>query len=269
MLTAITRSVSRGIGRCELEFLERQEIDVEKAEAQHRQYLAALAAMGARVIALAPEHDLPDAVFVEDPAIVLDEVAVMTRMARESRRGESASLAKAISGFRPLRQIHEPATLEGGDVLRVGRVLYVGVSARTNAGGIARLAEELAPLGYSVKPVEVRGCLHLKSAVCYLGNGTLLANREWFDAAALDGFETIDVAPDEPRAANVLAIGDSVLIPASFPATGRRLEDRGWKVEALNTSELMKAEAGVTCMSLVFESGTGAQEDRSLAVAAR
>lgn len=253
MLTALTRSVSRAIGRCELEYLDRQAIDFDRAAAEHRGYQAALAALGASLVGLPAQDDMPDAVFVEDPAIVLDEVAVMTRPARETRRKELASLAGALAPFRPLRWIAEPATLEGGDVVRIGRTLYVGISARTNPAGVAQLAAELAPFDYAVKPVEVRGCLHLKSACCYLGEGTLAANRAWFDAAAFGKLRFVDVAPAEPRAANVLAIGGTLLVPASFPETAALLERQGWSVRTLDTAELMKAEAGVTCMSLIFE----------------
>src|SRR5579872_4391360 len=126
MLTAITRAISPAINRCELEFLERQEIDLAKAAAQHEAYERFLAEMGASVISLPAEPDLPDSVFVEDPALVLDEVAVMTRMGALSRRREVDTLAEALARFRPLRWLQEPATLEGGDVLRIGRKLYVG-----------------------------------------------------------------------------------------------------------------------------------------------
>jgi dimethylargininase len=204
------------------------------------------------VISLPAEPDLPDSMFVEDPAVVVDEVAVMTRMGAESRRGESESLARELARFRPLRWLREPATLEGGDVLRAGSAFFVGLSMRTNPDGISQLTAELEPLGYSVKPVEVRGCLHLKSACCPLGDRTILANRNWVDMSAFAGFDVVDVPEDEPGAANVLAVGDTVLVPAAFPGTARLLADRGWKVRVLDISELMKAEAGLTCSSILF-----------------
>jgi len=252
MLTAITRGVSPGIQRCELSHLARQPIDFEKAVEQHRQYEQCLRELGVTVVSLPAEPELPDSMFVEDPAVVVNEIAVMTRMGAESRRRESDSLAAALAGFRPVQWMREPATLEGGDVLRVGSQLFVGLSARTNQAGVAQLAAELAPFGYSMSPVEVRRCLHLKSACCYIGDQRMLANRAWFDSTALRGFEIIDVPGDEPRAANVLAIGETVLVPASFPRTAEVLDGLGCKVRTLDISELMKAEAGLTCSSISF-----------------
>ncbi len=253
MLTAITRSVSPAIGRCELEYLERRPIDLAAAVQQHRAYERCLAELGARVISLPAEPDLPDSVFVEDPALVLDEVAVITRMGAESRRAESGTLAEALAPFRPLRHLTAPATLEGGDVMRIGRTLFVGQSARTNPYGIEQLRELLAPFDYTVVPVAVHGCLHLKSACTYLGNDTILAHRPWIDMAPLREFRIVDVAPEEPWAANTLTIGETVLIPSAFPATAAILEDLGLRVRALDISELMKAEAALTCSSLIFQ----------------
>lgn len=253
MLTAITRAVSPAINQCEIGFIERQEIDLALANAQHARYEALLAELGARVVSLPPEPDYPDSVFVEDPALVLDEVAIMTCMGAESRRGESESLARALADYRPLRRLREPATLEGGDVMGVGRTLYVGLSNRTNRAGIEQLAGELREFGYSVVAVPVRGALHLKTACCPLGNSMILANREWADMAPLAGLRIIDVAPGEERAANVLNLGGSVIIPACFPRTAEILEGAGFMVRPLDVSELMKAEAGVTCCSLIFE----------------
>ena len=199
-----------------------------------------------------PEY--PDAVFVEDPAIVLDQVAVMTRIGAASRRGESASLAAALTPYRALRWIGEPGTLDGGDVVRIGSTLFVGRSKRTNDAGITQLAQEVAPIAYAVKAVDVRRCLHLKSGCTYLGRGAVLANREWVDLAPFAGYRVIDVPPAEPAAADVLAIGDTVIVPASFPETAGILDRGGWRVLPVDVSELQKAEAGVTCMSLIFES---------------
>jgi dimethylargininase len=183
--------------------------------------------------------------------VVVDEIAVITRMGAESRRREAESLSGALAQFRPLHWMTAPATLEGGDVIRAGRTLFAGVSQRTNAEGIAQLAAAVAPFGYEVRPVEVCGCLHLKSGACYIGGGTVLANREWIDAAAFREFQIIDVA--EPWAADVLALGGVVLMPAGFPETQERLERCGFTVRAVDVSELQKAEAGVTCMSVLLE----------------
>ncbi len=252
MLTAVTRQVSPAINRCELSYLERVDIDPLAAADQHRRYEDCLRAMGADVISLPAEPEMPDSVFVEDAALVLDEVAVLTRPGAESRRGEGVSLAKTLARFRPLLWMRAPATLEGGDVMRIGRTLYVGASARTNAAGIAQLADELKSYGYAVKPVEVGGCLHLKSGCCYLGENIVLANRAWIATEALAGLRIMEVAAEEPWAANVLAIGATALMPAGFPATAAIVERLGWKVQTIDITELRKAEAGVTCSSLIF-----------------
>jgi dimethylargininase len=253
MLTAITRAVSPAIVNCELTFVARQPIDLSKARAQHRAYKQLLEKLGARVISLPAEPNLPDSMFVEDPAIVLDELAVILPLGTESRRPEAVSLAQALSKFRKIAYVTPPGSLEGGDVLRIDRKLFVGLSTRTNAEGVRQLTALLAPHSYEVISVPVTGCLHLKSAVTYLGRNTLLANRAWFDAAPFAGYDWIDVAPEEPHAANALGLGDTIIFPASFPLTRARLEGRGFSVTPLDISELQKAESGLTCSSLLFE----------------
>jgi dimethylargininase len=254
MLTAITRAVSPGIVHCELTFVARQPIELAKAEQQHHAYQVLLAKCGARVISLPAQPALPDSMFVEDPAIVLDELAIIFPLGTETRRAEGPSIAQALAQFRKLARVELPGQVEGGDILRVGRRLFAGLSNRTNAEGIQQLASILAPYGYEVISVAVTACLHLKSAVTYVGRDTLLANRAWLHTKPFSGFEWIDVAPEEPHAANSLAIGGTVIFPASFPRTRARLEARGFHVTPLDISELQKAESGLTCSSLLFES---------------
>ena len=253
MLTAITRAVSPGIVNCELTFVARQPIDLAKAEAQHHTYRALLERLGARVITLPAEPALPDSMFVEDPAIVLDELAVIFPLGTGTRRPEAASVARTLGKFRKLAHVELPGQVEGGDVLRIERRLLVGLSSRSNAEGIRQLASILAPYGYEVVSVAVTGCLHLKSAVTYIGRDTLLANRAWFDTKPFAGLAWIDVAPEEPHAANALTIGGTVILPASFPQTRALLEARGFQVTPLDISELQKAESGLTCSSLLFD----------------
>jgi dimethylargininase len=253
MLIAITREVSPAIVNCELSFIDRKPIDLSIARAQHQAYEKLLEKLGARVISLPAQAELPDSMFVEDPAIVLDELAVIMTLGTETRRREAPSLASALSEFRKLAYLQLPGTLEGGDVLRIGRKLFVGLTRRSNAEGIRQLGSILAPHKYEVIPVPVTGCLHLKSAVTYLGRNTLLANRAWFDPAPLSGYQWIDVDPGEPHAANALALGETVIFPASFPRTLARLPSSGFNVAPLDISELQKAESGLTCSSLLFE----------------
>src|SRR5215475_14034286 len=163
MLTAITRAVSPALAECELSFIERKPIDMDKARAQHHAYETALASLGAKVISLTAEPELPDSMFVEDPAIVLDELAVVFPLGTETRRREAESLAKAIARFRKIEFVKLPGTVEGGDILRVGKKLFIGLTARTNEEGIRQLREIVEPHGYEVSGVRVTGCLHLKS----------------------------------------------------------------------------------------------------------
>jgi dimethylargininase len=252
MLTAITRAVSPAIVNCELSFIDRKPIDLATAQEQHHAYEELLGKLGACVISLPAEPDLPDSMFVEDPAVVLDELAVILPLGTETRRREALSLAQELAKFRKLEYVSLPGTLEGGDILRIGRKLFVGLTRRSNAEGIRQLAAILAPHNYEVIAVPVTGCLHLKSAVTHLGRNTLLSNRAWFDTIPLADYEWIDVDPAEPHAANALALADTVIFPASFPRTRARIEARGFHVAPLDISELQKAESGLTCSSLIF-----------------
>jgi dimethylargininase len=256
-LVAITREVSASINNCELSFHARRPIDLAKAIAQHKAYQDCLAELGVRIISLPAEPKLPDAVFVEDAAVVADEVAVISIMGAPSRRPEAESLAHALSRYRPIMFLREPATLDGGDVLRVDRRVFTGLSQRTNREGIAQLSDLLRSFDYEVQAVEVRNCLHLKSACSYIGNNTILINRAWVDAEQFHGFELLDVPDEEPAAANALLIKDIVIIPAYFPKTWGLLEQRGFRVRTIDLSELQKAEAGVTCGSLIFNHDDG------------
>jgi dimethylargininase len=196
----------------------------------------------------------PDAVFVEDAAIVLDDLAIITRPGAPSRRPETVSIEKALEPYRIIRRIEPPGTLDGGDVLRIGMVLYVGVSGRSDAAGIEQLRAHINPFGYSVMAVPVRGCLHLKSAVTQVGPATVLINRQWVDPGHFAGMEWIDVSPEEPHGANALFVDGRVVYPDDFPRTAQRLDRAGINVRPVGVSELAKAEGGVTCCSLLVRS---------------
>lgn len=249
---AVTRGVSAAFARCELTHLARSPIDVGRARDQHAAYCASLASLGCTVISLPSDETLPDCVFVEDVALVVDELAVMTRPGAASRRAEVAEVARALAAFRPLRHIEAPDTIDGGDVLRLGREVFVGVSTRTTPGAVAQLEAVLHPLGYAVRAVAVEGCLHLKSAVTQIAPDAVLLNPAWVDASLFDAFRIVEVDPTEPMAANALLIGDGVVYPESFPLTRMRLEAAGVRLHAIDVSEMAKAEGGVTCCSLVF-----------------
>jgi dimethylargininase len=255
MILAYTRAVSSLLGECELTHLERVAIDVPRAIAEHASYERTLRALGANVRRLVAAPGFPDSVFVEDTAVVFDEVAIITRPGAESRRGERRAVAETLAAHRPLEIVQEPGTLDGGDVLVDRERVYVGRSSRTNDAGIAQLTGALHPLGYRVIPVEFRGCLHLKSAVTRIGDGWLLLNPEWVEASVFSGARVLAVDPQEPHAANALPLGGAVVHPVQYPRTRARLEAEGLRVAAVDTRELAKAEAGVTCCSLLVRPG--------------
>jgi len=254
-LVAITREVSPGIGSCELTYQERQPIDLELTRSQHLQYERALEELGCSVERLPAAPELPDSVFVEDAAIVLDELAVITLPGAESRRPEIEPIAAALRAYRHLEFVRAPGTLDGGDVLRLDKRLFVGLSFRTNEAAVEQLRSIVEPFGYRVTSVPVRGCLHLKSAVTQVGRETLLINRQWIDADAFGPVWLIDVDPAEPMAANALLIEKAVIYSSAFPRTRNRLERAGIAVHPVDASELAKAEGGVTCCSLIFKGG--------------
>lgn len=244
MRIAITRALSPEISRCELSYIERQPIDFARASKQHEAYEEMLAKHGCTIVHAPPTPDMPDGVFVEDAAIVMNTIAFITRPGAESRRGETESMAEVLKRYRQVRRVEAPATVDGGDVLRVGDELFAGISQRTNAEGVRQLG---------ANPVHFTGCLHLKSAVTEIGDNTLLVNPNWVDPRQLGDREIVEVDPQEPFGANALRLGRVIIYSASYPRTVRRLEQRGFDVELIDVSELEKAEAGVTCCSVIFD----------------
>ena len=251
MPIAITRAVSPRIVDCELTFRERVPIDYARTIAQHHAYEQALRRLGCTIVHAPELPEAADGVFVEDAAILLDEIAIVTRPGAESRRCETGSIAGLLEKYRPVHRIVEPGCIDGGDVLRIGRALYVGRSKRTNDSGIEQLRAVVAPHGYEVVATSFRGCLHLRSAATYAG--VLLFNPEFVQAALFGEIEAVAVDPSEPDAANALLIGETIMMSSSWPRTRARLERRGLRVITVDADELEKAESGVTCCSLVFD----------------
>jgi dimethylargininase len=252
MPRAFTRAVSPRIVDCALTHLDRTPIDADLATEQHGRYEQALRDAGFEVVRLPYLADDPDAVFVEDTAILLGNHAVISRPGAASRADEVDS---TVDGLRPYFTVHRlgSGTLDGGDVLRIDDTLYVGQSSRSDALGTAALAEIVRPLGYRVVPVELGRCLHLKTAVTYAGNGTLLFNPDWVDPAIFKGTEPLPVAEGEPFGGNVVRAGDRLIYASGSPRTAAKLSDRGFMVVEVDLSELQKAEAGGTCMSLLSD----------------
>lgn len=254
-MIAIVRPVPDSLAACELTHLQREPIDVARAREQHAAYVRVLASLNCGVIDLPAAHDLPDSVFVEDTAVVLDEIAVITRPGAPSRQSEPAAIAPTLGAFRQLQFLSPPATVDGGDVLRLGWTLYVGVGGRTNVAGAAQLRDLVSRYGYDVRTVAVDGCLHLKSAVTEVAPGLVVLNPRWVDSQMFRTQAIIEVDPAEPAAANVLRLPDGLVCAAAYPRTNARLSALG-RIHTVDISELAKAEGAVTCCSVVvMESG--------------
>ena len=252
MTLAITRDISPRFDECELTHIDRTPIDLDIARAQHHAYVQALKELGCAVLELPAEPDLPDSVFVEDTAIVLPDVALLTRPGADSRKPETESIAHALTPYRELVRVIAPATVDGGDVLVLGKEVYVGLSTRSNQAAIDQMNGLLGEYGYHVTGVEMHDCLHLKTAVTRVDANTLLINRRWVDVENFEGFNLIDIDPSEPFAANCLPVNGAIIYPTSFPKTCRILEDKGYRVKAVQVDELAKAEGAVTCCSLII-----------------
>ncbi len=249
---AITREVSRSISNCELTFLERKAIDLDRARKQHALYEATLRSRGLAVLTLPEEPDMPDAVFVEDVALVLDECAIILRPGAESRRGETQSVAKVLPRFRDLRYMETPAHADGGDLLRLGRRIYMGVTPRSDTHAFEQLQRMLQPLGYDVLPVQVTGCLHLKSAATEVADGVVLVNPEWVDPRLFVDVNILEVDPSEGFGANTLRLGEMTVCSTAFPKTADRVGRAGIQTVSIEADELAKAEGALTCCSLIF-----------------
>src|SRR5215211_2324120 len=252
MVIAITREISPRFAECEITHIERTPIDLSLARAQHDGYVNTLRELGCKLIEIPAEPDLPDSVFVEDTAFILPEVAVITRPGADSRKPETETIIPALAPLIKLIHVCEPATIDGGDVLVLGKKIYVGLSTRSNQESINQLNEMLHEYGYSVTGVQLHDCLHLKSAVTRVDDHTLLINKNWVDTNCFADFDLIEVDPSEPYAANCLPIAGSIIFPTSFPKTRAKLEERGYKVVTVDVSELAKAEGAVTCCSLII-----------------
>ena len=247
MLVALTNDVSPEIAAAY------GEVDYELAVRQHAEYCAALARAGARVERLAVNAHYYDGCFVEDTAVVVDELAVVTNMTAEWRRGEPAAIESVLAAYRDTARLTDAAAMDGGDVLRVGSELFVGLSSRTNERAAEELKRALAPFGYQVKPVNVRGGLHLKTACTALDERTLLVNPAWVETEPFGEFELLTVPEDEPLAANTLRVHETLFLQAGFPKTIEMVRRRYERTEVLDISEFIKADAGLTCLSLIFE----------------
>lgn len=253
MMIALTHVVSPHIDRCELSFRDRSPINYDRAVRQHENYCGLLKDCGLEVIELSVNRSYPDATFIEDTAVVLKEIAVTASMGVESRRGEVRGVESVLANYRDITHIEAPATLEGGDVFRIQERIFVGISPRTNLAGFNSLETILAPFGYQVIPLTVNGCLHLKSACIAIDDDTLLVNPSWLDLQPVKDFRIVPIPEDEPYAVNALRINSTIYMHSGFPKTTKLLQSLGYSVKTIDISELIKAEAGMTCSSIIFE----------------
>ena len=219
---------------------------------QHKEYIAALRSIGLEVIVLDAHPDYPDAYFVEDTAVVITQAAVITNPGADTRKGEVDSIELVLSGYRKIRRIRAPGTLDGGDVLIAADHCFIGISDRTNSEGAEQLGLILEQSGYKWTPIPVTGGLHLKSGVNYIGMNTLLLTREFAARGEFDEFTKIVIDEEEEIAANTLWVNDTLLIPEGFPKTKERLEILGIPIIELDVSEAQKMDGGLTCMSIRF-----------------
>ncbi len=252
MIVAITRPTGAELRDCELTHVDRTPIDVERALAQHSDYLEVLRSLAVRVVEIPRLPGHPDAVFVEDAALVLPEVAVLLRPGAESRRGEVPSMAAALAGYREIREMEAPATLDGGDIIVFGKRVLVGQTTRSNPAGIAALVDLLSPFGYTVEAVPVHGVLHLKSAATVVDDATLIVFSPYVDLTGL-GARLLEAHPDEPQGANVVRVGDTLLVDASAPRTVTMLSGHIDRFVEVHVDEFAKAEGAISCKGVIFE----------------
>ena len=252
MTIAITRKISPRFNECEITHIDRTPIDLDIARAQHGAYINALETLGCKIIELEEEPDLPDSVFVEDTAFILPEVGIITRPGADSRKPETKAIAQALSLHLPLLHITDPATVDGGDVLILGKNIYIGLSTRSSQAAIDQLQRLLDNYQYKVTGVQMHDCLHLKTAVTRVDDNTLLINRNWVDIQHFKDFKLVEIDASEPYAANCLPVNGSIIYPTSFPKTRAKLEAGGYKITPVTVDELAKAEGAVTCCSLII-----------------
>ena len=243
------RSLENGIGSSP----EQGKPIYEKALKQHRNYINALEECSLNVMELRTDEDFPDSTFVEDTAIVTERCAIITNPGAESRKGEIFEIQELLQSlYAELEMIYAPGTLEGGDVMRVGRHFYIGLSHRTNLPGAQQLIDILKKYDYTASIIPSKAVLHLKTGVSYLEDNLLLASGEFVGNPNFENFEHIVVGKKEAYATNSIRVNDYVIMPEGFPATRAAVEKTGLAVKTVDVSEFRKVNGGLSCLSLRF-----------------
>ena len=249
---AITRGVSPNMDKCELTYRSREQIDFQKAVVQLEQYCDLLRTWEVELLTIPGSITYPDCCFVQDTAVVLDEVCVIASMGARSRSGEVSEVETIVSPFRKVKRILPPATLDGGDVVQIGKRIFVGQSKRTNALGVEALSSVVASYGYTVVPVTVDGGLHLTTGCGVIDDETVLLNPRWLDATAFKGLRRLHVPEEEPWAANTIRVNEFVCLEEGAPRTIDLVQPYARSIETLDISEFRKAEGSLSCLSLIF-----------------
>jgi dimethylargininase len=228
-------------------------VDYDKAINQHVDYIAAFKKIGVEVTILEPEENFPDSCFVEDTAILTEKVAIITNPGAHSRKGEEKSIKKSLESFYDnIETVKAPGTIEGGDVMMVGDFFYVGLSARTNEDGANQFLGYLRKYGYDGTVVNMKEMLHLKTGLAYLENNNLLIAGEFIENPMFKDFNKIIIPEDEGYAANCIWVNDYVIVPMGYPKTKKAIEDLGYNIIEVDTSEYKKLDGGLSCLSLRF-----------------
>ena len=251
----IVREVSTEIIKALSEYGNSVDISLERAQREHKIYIQVLNDLGIKTIVLPADPTLPDGVFVEDTAVILPGLAVITNPGASTRRGEVNSVEAALSPFIKTQTLGGVGTLDGGDVLRVGDKYFIGISSRTNIAGAEELIEILGERGLTGKMVEFAGALHLTSIVTPLSPDAVLGTSEILDNPAfknIKGLRKIEVPKNEVPAGNVLVANGKILVPGGFPETSGRISAAGFDVIEVDNYEFMKADGGLTCRSVLW-----------------
>jgi len=247
---AVVRPVPDSYDRCVRTNVEK--IDVAFAKRQHAEYCKALKKLGLKLIWIEGDNTLPDSCFVEDTAVILGEKAIICNMKVKSRVKEVVEVAIALEKLKEIHYVKPPATIDGGDVLRIEDKVFVGLTTRTNLYAVHQLREILENSNLEIVLVKVHNVLHLKSACTYLGDNYVVLSKGHFDTDVLRDYKRIMVSRGEEYVADCLAVNGTVLMARGYPKTKKLVEKEGFFVKELEVSEFRKGEGALTCLSIIW-----------------
>jgi dimethylargininase len=249
----LTRTPSNSLAQAQLTHLARVPINYELAKIQHQRYCTTLSQLVSDIQVLPALTEFPDSVFVEDVFISLPDVSILCRPGAKSRLGEVDAISTHVPNDRPAVRLESPARIDGGDVLVIGKKIFIGQSSRTNSVAIKVITEIVTPFGYSVTAVKVLGALHLKTAVTALSDDLLVMNSRWINTSVFSDWRRLCVADSEPFAGNILKIANTIFVQSTHIDTANAISAAGFQVQLIDISEFAKAEAGLTCMSVIIQ----------------